>query len=123
MIERIRRRARAPQKGGSRPSPGCGPRSCDREFRAAGSKYFLRPWAGLSNWSQCSQSQHARGHTDPLCCFRIIALQQEVRRFCVALQQTLDIRYETTEEAREALAKEGLIIDDACGRIRLVDSD
>jgi hypothetical protein len=39
------------------------------------------------------------------------------------VQQTLDIRYETTEEAREALAKEGLIIDDACGRIRLVDSD
>jgi hypothetical protein len=39
------------------------------------------------------------------------------------VQQTVDIRYETTEEAKEALAKEGLIIDDACGQARMVDSD
>jgi hypothetical protein len=34
------------------------------------------------------------------------------------VQQTQDIRYETPEEAREALAKEGLIIDEVGGVIR-----
>jgi Family of unknown function (DUF5681) len=38
------------------------------------------------------------------------------------VQETeVDIRYESTEEAKEALAKEGLIIDEACGQIRIVD--
>jgi Family of unknown function (DUF5681) len=34
------------------------------------------------------------------------------------VQQTQNIRYETTEEAREALAKEGLIIDEGSRRVR-----
>jgi uncharacterized protein DUF5681 len=39
-----------------------------------------------------------------------VAAQAEV-------QQTQNIRYETTEEAREALAKEGLIIDEGSRRV------
>jgi hypothetical protein len=34
----------------------------------------------------------------------------------------VDIRYESLEEAKEALAKEGLIIDDA-GQAHIVDPD
>jgi hypothetical protein len=145
MIERIRRRARAPQKGGSRPSPGAsyrvgyGKPPKQHQFQPGQSGNSKGRPKGAKNTSTLLREILDRkievrtGATVRkvsvreaiLILFAESALKGDTKsahfllqRYDVAetaqseVQDILNIRYETLEEAKEALAKEGLIIDE-----------
>jgi Family of unknown function (DUF5681) len=153
MIERIRRRARAAKKGGSPSSPGAsyqvgyGKPPKQHQFQPGQSgnpkgrpkgakntstllceildgKIDLRTGATVRKVSvreaillRIAQSA-LKGDTKSA---HFLLQRYDAETTQAEVQQTVE--YESMEEAKEALAKEGLIIDDACGQARMVDSD
>jgi Family of unknown function (DUF5681) len=141
MIERIRRRAHAPQKGGPRSNPsasyrvGYGKPPKQHQFQPGQSGNWKGRPKGAKNTSTLLREILDRkievrtGATvrkvsvreAMLIRFAESALKGDTKsahfllqRYEIAetAQATLDIRYETLEEAKEALAKEGLVIDE-----------
>ena len=142
MIERFRRRAHAPQKGGSRSSPGAsyrvgyGKPPKQHQFQPGQSGNSKGRPKGAKNTSTLLREildreieVRTRGTVRKvsvreamLMRFAESALKGDTKSAHFLLQRyeiaetaqadILDIRYETVEEAKEALAKEGLVIDE-----------
>jgi hypothetical protein len=148
MIERIRRRAHAPQKGGPRSSPGAsyrvgyGKPPRQHQFQPGQSGNSKGRPKGAKNTSTLlreildrkievrtgATARKVSVREAILIRFAESALKGDTKsahfllqRYDVAetaqseVQDILNVRYETLEEAKEALAKEGIIIDDVLG--------
>jgi hypothetical protein len=145
MIERIRRRAHAPQKGGPRSNPsashrvGYGKPPKQHQFQPGQSGNWKGRPKGAKNTSTLlreilDRKIEVRTGTTVrkvsvreamLIRFAESALKGDTKsahfllqRYEIAetaqaeVKRVWDVRYETLEEAKEALAKEGLIIDE-----------
>jgi hypothetical protein len=141
MIERFRRRAHAPQKGGSRSSPGASyrvgygkpPKQHQYQPGQSGNPKG-RPKGAKSTSTLLRETLDRKIEVRTGATVRKVSVRETIliriaeaalkgdiksaqfllRRYDIAetaKPNVLDVRYETVEEAIEALAKEGLDID------------